>query len=254
MNKIGSNIKTLRESKNISQEELAQKLLVSRQTVSDYENGKKNPEIEVIIQIAEIFQTDANKLIYGFEEAIDKKVKIRNIIQIILCLALFVAMHYIDKYFYNLFSTYYIVGPRLFIDSAIWPFLYIFAGWSIMLFMQTLTEYKPLIKKYLTIIHWILVAIILAYIVINLPLWIWLVKDTWAQVSLFNGGGSYSYESSSPSYAQWAIDLVFYFNIAKSYFLYIIIGAGLWLTKGKKKKLKTEKVRAVEDDRTNQEF
>lgn len=104
-----------------------------------------------------------------------------------------------------------------------------------MLFMQTLTGYKPLIKKYLTIIHWILIAIILAYVVMNLPLWIWLVKDTCAQVSLFKGGGSYSYESSSPLSAQWAINLVFYFNIAKSYFLYIFIGAGLWLTKGKNK-------------------
>lgn len=254
MNKIGTNIKLLRESKNISQEELAEKLIVSRQTVSDYEKGKANPDIEMIKQIAESLQTDANKLIYGYEEAIDKKVKIRNIIQIILCLVLFVAMHYLDKYFDNLFDIYFIFSPRILFDTAIWPCLYIFAGWSIMLFMQTLTGYKPLVKKYLTIIHWILIAIILAYVVINLPLWIWLIQDTWNHVSLMSRGGIYSYESSSPLSANLALLLLFYFNIAKSYFLYIFIGAGLWLTKGKKKKLKTEKVREVEDDGKNQEF
>ena len=254
MNKIGTNIKLSRESKNISQDDLAQKLSVSSQTVSDYEKGKANPDIEMIKQIADVLQTDANKLIYGYEEAIDKKVKIRNIIQIIICLVLFVVMHYLDKYLDNLFDIYFILNPRLLFDTAVWPFLYIFAGWSIMLFMQTLTGYKPLVKKYLTIIHWILIALILSFVVINLPLWIWLIQDTWAQISLMSRGGIYSYESSSPLSANLAFLLLFNFNIAKSFFLYIFIGAGLWLTKGKKKKLKNAKVRVVEDDGKNQEF
>ena len=124
------------------------------------------------------------------------------------------------------------------IESAVWPFIYVFTGWTIMLFMQELTGVKPLTKKYVKIFHWIFIAIILAYAVICLPFWIWLIKETWVQISLLNSGMDYSYESVSPSYTLLAVNLMYYSSIAKSYIFYISIGAGLWLTKGKTK-LKT---------------
>jgi Helix-turn-helix. len=37
---------------------------VTRQTVSNWENGKSNPDIEMILQISEVLKTDPNKLIY----------------------------------------------------------------------------------------------------------------------------------------------------------------------------------------------
>ena len=47
------------------QEELAEQLFVTRQTVSNYENGRTRPDVDQILRLAEIFDTDANAVLYG---------------------------------------------------------------------------------------------------------------------------------------------------------------------------------------------
>ena len=46
MTSVGENIKNIRKKNNITQEELAEKLNVTRQAVSNWENGKTEPDIE----------------------------------------------------------------------------------------------------------------------------------------------------------------------------------------------------------------
>ena len=48
MTKISKNIKRLRMLQNMSQEELAQKLFVSRQAVSSWENNRTQPDLDMI--------------------------------------------------------------------------------------------------------------------------------------------------------------------------------------------------------------
>lgn len=48
MTYIQSNLKFLRNKMNISQEELAKRLFVTHQTVSNHENGKSQPNFEMI--------------------------------------------------------------------------------------------------------------------------------------------------------------------------------------------------------------
>lgn len=54
---LGDNIKNFRKSKGLSQEELALKLNVVRQTVSKWENGLSVPDSEMLIKIAEKLDT-----------------------------------------------------------------------------------------------------------------------------------------------------------------------------------------------------
>ena len=63
MNIVSENIKNLRLSNNMTQENLAEKLSVTRQTVSCWENGKSEPDIDTLMKIAEIFKTDINILL-----------------------------------------------------------------------------------------------------------------------------------------------------------------------------------------------
>ena len=51
---IGEQIKAARKAKGVSQEELAVRLGVVRQTVSKWENGMSVPDADVLIQIAEL--------------------------------------------------------------------------------------------------------------------------------------------------------------------------------------------------------
>ena len=60
---LKENIKTLRKSKGLSQEELAIKLNVVRQTISKWEQGLSVPDAEVLIKLAEVLDTTVSKLL-----------------------------------------------------------------------------------------------------------------------------------------------------------------------------------------------
>ena len=59
------NLQKLRKSKNLSQEDLASKLGISRQAVSKWESGNAYPETEKLIQLAELFDCTVDELITG---------------------------------------------------------------------------------------------------------------------------------------------------------------------------------------------
>lgn len=61
--KFGDNLKKLRKSKNLSQEELADKVKVSRQSVSKWETGEAYPEMNNILQLCKIFNCPINSLV-----------------------------------------------------------------------------------------------------------------------------------------------------------------------------------------------
>ena len=62
---IAKNIKKFRELKNISQSELAEKLNVTRQAVSNWETGKTQPDIDTLHKIADMLEISIDELIYG---------------------------------------------------------------------------------------------------------------------------------------------------------------------------------------------
>ena len=60
---LNDNLKMLRKEKGFSQEELASKLHVVRQTVSKWEKGLSVPDAELLVQIAEVFEVPVNRLL-----------------------------------------------------------------------------------------------------------------------------------------------------------------------------------------------
>ena len=62
---IANQIKRLRAEKGMSQDELAEKIFVSRQTVSNWENEKTYPDIKSLILLSEVFGTSLDALIKG---------------------------------------------------------------------------------------------------------------------------------------------------------------------------------------------
>lgn len=62
---FSENLQNLRKIKNMSQEQLAEKLDVSRQAVSKWESGNGYPETEKIITICEIFDCSMDNLLKG---------------------------------------------------------------------------------------------------------------------------------------------------------------------------------------------
>ena len=65
MSDIGRNIKKIRIKQNMTQDELAGKVHVTRQTISNWERGINQPDIDTLLLLAQAMETDANELIYG---------------------------------------------------------------------------------------------------------------------------------------------------------------------------------------------
>ncbi len=66
---IADRIQQLRKSKGISQEELADRIGVSRQAVSKWESEQSIPDIEKIILLSDYFETTTDFLLKGIEPA-----------------------------------------------------------------------------------------------------------------------------------------------------------------------------------------
>lgn len=62
--KFGENLYNLRKAKKLSQEKLAEKVGVSRQSVSKWETGESYPEMEKIMRLCDIFGCKINDLVH----------------------------------------------------------------------------------------------------------------------------------------------------------------------------------------------
>ena len=74
---LGKQIKKYRQEAHLSQEELSNRVYVSRQTISNWENDKSYPDVNSLVLLSEVFQISLDKLIKGdidvMKEAIKKE-------------------------------------------------------------------------------------------------------------------------------------------------------------------------------------
>ena len=64
---FGTNLKVLREKKNYSQEELARKLQISRQSISKWEQGISYPSILYLVPLIKILDCTLEELLKGLD-------------------------------------------------------------------------------------------------------------------------------------------------------------------------------------------
>lgn len=62
---LGKQIKMCRQEAKLSQEELADRVYVSRQTISNWENDKSYPDVNSLVLLSEVFHISLDKLIKG---------------------------------------------------------------------------------------------------------------------------------------------------------------------------------------------
>lgn len=71
---LGKQIKRYRMEVNLSQEELADKVFVSRQTISNWENDKNYPDIKSLVLMSEVFHVSLDHLVKGDLERMKKEI------------------------------------------------------------------------------------------------------------------------------------------------------------------------------------
>lgn len=76
---LGNKIKYYRGEKELSQEELAERVYVSRQTISNWENNKSYPDINSIVLLSEVFEISIDNLIKGDVEQMKKEINSEDV-------------------------------------------------------------------------------------------------------------------------------------------------------------------------------
>ena len=72
---LGKQIKNCRQEANLSQEELAERVYVSRQTISNWENDKSYPDVNSLVLLSEVFHISLDKLIKGDIDRMREEIK-----------------------------------------------------------------------------------------------------------------------------------------------------------------------------------
>ncbi|GFZ33202.1 transcriptional regulator [Clostridium zeae] len=76
---IGKQIKKYRMQMGFSQEELSEKIFVSRQTISNWENNKNYPDMKSLLLLSDLFSVSLDILVKGDLEEMKEKVKSEDI-------------------------------------------------------------------------------------------------------------------------------------------------------------------------------
>ncbi len=160
MRDIGKNIRYARIRKKMTQDELAEKLFVTRQTVSNYENGKSRPDIEILISVSKILEVELEELLYGGEEHPERKrERIKLVIAACIGVSIFIMILAFSPILHELFKYKYIIWPIWVIDFLIVPALMGLLGWIVMQAGNVFLNLKKpnfKLKKY---VHIVLVAV-----------------------------------------------------------------------------------------------
>ena len=64
---LGERIRYLRELRQLKQEQLAERVGVTKQTVSNWENGNMMPSVDAFLRVTEFFHTTPNYLL-GYDD------------------------------------------------------------------------------------------------------------------------------------------------------------------------------------------
>ena len=71
LRKIGEFLQKLRKEKGLTQEQLAEKMGVSRRTVSRWETGSNVPDLDILVELSDFYEVDLREILSG-ERKIEK--------------------------------------------------------------------------------------------------------------------------------------------------------------------------------------
>ena len=144
MRDIAKNIRFLRAEKNMTQDELAEKLYVTRQTVSNYETGKSRPDVEMLARMAEVLETDVNTLIYGPQPEAGKQELYRLIASAVLTVVTLLVFTILKPIALEYRSRTYSSGFVSILQLWVKPIFFLFAGWTLAQLLGMALKKKPL--------------------------------------------------------------------------------------------------------------
>lgn len=182
---VGRNIKKIRKDKNLTQDELAERLHCTRQTISNYENGKSEPNIELLIEIASVLEVEVTDLIYGLKKKEDRRkqkvtavmILATAIIMLVVIALLTPAADYAKKRF--------VPYPKFLLYVTLRPIALTLLGWGLIETVMELFEIpvkRAVHRKFARFAYYVLLVCVVALFFITLwmgadMVWEWYMSE-----------------------------------------------------------------------------
>lgn len=78
MTEFAKQLQFLRKKANLSQEDVAEHLHLSRQAISKWEQGQSTPDVETCIKLCEVLKVSPNQLLLGFDNTEEHASRIKR--------------------------------------------------------------------------------------------------------------------------------------------------------------------------------
>lgn len=187
MRDIGKNIRQLRVQKHMTQDDLAEKLFVTRQTVSNYEMGKTRPDIDMLVKISEVLDTDLQTVIYGTAPKAQNPELRRLILGFILTGAFGILWAVLAPIAEEIKWTQYMLSLEFFIYLVIKPLFCLVTSWTLIQLLGMALKKKPLQGKWVRRIGVILLLLVLVWLGLSLLYSGLYMLDEWLYVNHLRG-------------------------------------------------------------------
>jgi transcriptional regulator with XRE-family HTH domain len=124
MNAVAENLKAIRSKAGYTQDELAAELHVTRQTISSYETGRSEPDIETLTKLSSLLDVEVSELIGGSKKPVyqtmQKKYVIWSVVLAIVVLAGIVSGLRLYPVLYAYAKRYYtLLRVQIFLTSVV---------------------------------------------------------------------------------------------------------------------------------------
>lgn len=234
MANIAKNIRLLRTAQNMTQDQLAEALHVTRQTVSNYETGKSQPDIDTIVRLAEALQADPNTLIYGIPTPPERKreyVKTAVAVAVmLLAVVLLLQEKPLESWIGNSINKYPLFAYWAFPELA----AYCALGFSAMQVLSLCFGLRPYVQKRAKITLLLLTALWMALMLVASIHFLWMNRMYILAMETLPGFSSDLYWNifTVPVIGNVIDQVVLHPDFPSQIFL--IPGAALWLFRTKK--------------------
>lgn len=175
MKELSKNIKQLRMDCGMTQEELAGRLNVTRQAVSNWENGKSEPDINMIHEIARVCNGNVAVLL-GVDIADSRKYPLHQskyVISVIVCAAIIIigiiARAVIEPYLKSIAHKEFIITPYILCYMIYNTIFFSALGWMAMAIIALSQDIRiSLFKRRIVLIMVLLLLVTLTGIAVNI--------------------------------------------------------------------------------------
>ena len=190
MRDIGKNIRSLRVKRNMSQDQLAEALHVTRQTVSNYETGRSRPDVEMLTALAAALDADVKEILYGPAET-DRTAQLRRLAMGAVVSGVVLALAWWGgRWTGDLFERTYLAEPAWLWKLVPWPLAFLPLGWTAAQGALTLLNTRPPDRPWAVWTRRGILAVLVVWLLAMLPMIVLFIRGTLAAIAQRNTPGT----------------------------------------------------------------